>query len=103
MIRCDDINKIGETAPMTTPDVTPAAGGPSPQDLKLALKAFKKRLKLTQLDSDSKLGVGPLSSAKGSISAIAPPNQYPPAVWQELARQGKIKSAGHGLYSLVEM
>jgi len=87
---------------MTTPESTPAAGGPSPQELKLALKAFKKRLKLTRLDADSKLGVGPLSNTKGSISAIGPPNQYPPAVWAALVKEGKLKSAGHGLYSLVE-
>lgn len=89
---------------MTTPEITPGPGGPLPPELKLALKAFKKRLKVTRLEADSRLGVGPLStgSAKGSISAIAPPNQYPPTVWQELVRQGKLKSAGHGLYSLVE-
>ena len=42
-----------------------AAGSPAeipPEQLKLAYKAFKKRLKLTRLDSESKLGVGPLSS-----------------------------------------
>jgi hypothetical protein len=87
---------------MTTPEPTPVPGGPSPQELKLAFKAFKKRLKVTRLDNDSKLGVGPLSSSKGSITAIAPPNQYPPAIWDALVRQGKLKSAGHGLYSLVE-
>jgi hypothetical protein len=86
---------------MTT-ESTPAAGGPSPQELKLALKAFKKRLKLTRLDAESKLGGGPLSNAKGSITAIGPPNQYPPAVWAALVKEGKLKSAGHGLYSLVE-
>lgn len=86
---------------MNTPDSTPTPEGPSPQELKLAYKAFKKRLKVTQLDADSKLGGGPLSTGKGKISAIMPPNQYPPAVWQELVRQGKLKSAGHGMYSLV--
>jgi len=87
---------------MSVPQPTPTPDGPSPQELKLALKAFKKRLKVTRLDNDSKIGVGPLSSSRGSITAIAPPNQYPPSVWEALARQGKIKSAGHGLYSLIE-
>ena len=32
---------------------------PSPQELKAALKAFKKRLKLTCLDDQSRIGVGP--------------------------------------------
>jgi hypothetical protein len=80
----------------------PAAGGPSPQELKLALKAFKKRLKLTRLDAESRIGVGPLSSgANWGIAAIMPPNQYPRAVWEELVRQGKLKNAGQGMYSLV--
>jgi hypothetical protein len=76
---------------------------PTPQELKLALKAFRKRLKLTRLDAESKLGGGPLSGGRSSaIVAIAPPNQYPQAVWDELVRQGKLKKAGHGTYELVE-
>jgi hypothetical protein len=79
------------------------SGAPSPQELKLALKAFKKRLKVTRLDAESKLGVGAVrTSLRGSITAIAPPNQFAPAIWDELVRQGKLKSAGHGLYSLAE-
>jgi hypothetical protein len=89
--------------PMITSESASSTDGPSPQELKLALKAFKKRLKVTRLDADSKLGGGPFSSgSKGSITAIAPPNQYPRSIWDELVRQGKLKSAGHGLYSLAE-
>ena len=87
---------------MTTPHSTPPPTGPSPQELKLALKAFKKRLKVTRLENDSKLGGSPLTGSRGTITAVAPPNQYPPAIWDALAREGKIRSAGHGLYSLVE-
>lgn len=87
----------------TSESTPPTEGGPSPQELKLALKAFKKRLKLTRLDADSRLGVGPLSGGSTwGIVAIAPPNQYPRAVWDELVKQGKLKNAGQGLYSLVE-
>jgi hypothetical protein len=93
-----------------TPDTPPtgdaAAGTPpgfDPTQLKNALKAFKKRLKLTRLDDDSRLGHGALSSGNRSgIVAIAPPNKYPPAVWEELARQGKLRRAGHGLYELPD-
>ena len=75
--------------------------GPDPQQLKAALKAFKKRLKLTQLDDQSRIGVGPMSSGRQSgIVAITPPDQYPQAVWDELARQGKIKHVGSGMYEL---
>ena len=80
-----------------------AAGTPTPQDLKTAFKAFKKRLKLTRLDAESGLGGGPLSGGKRSeIVAITPPNQFPQAVWDELVRQGKLKKAGRGTYELAE-
>jgi hypothetical protein len=87
----------------TSGSATPPAGPPSPQELKQALKAFKKRLKLMRLDADSKLGVGPLSGGPGwGVVAIMPPDQYPRAVWEELVKQGKLKHASHGMYSLVE-
>ncbi len=74
---------------------------PGQQELKAALKAFKKRLKLNQLDDQSRIGVGPMSSGRQSgIVAITPPDQYPQAVWDELARQGKIKRVGSGMYEL---
>ncbi len=75
--------------------------GPSPQELKLAFKAFKKRLKLTCLDDQSRIGVGPMSSGRASsIVAITPPDQYPEAVWEELARQGKLRRSSAGMYEL---
>ena len=79
-----------------------ASGTPGPQELKQALKAFRKRLKLTRLDAESSLGGGPLSGRKARIVAISPPNQFPQAVWDELVRQGKLKKAGNGTYELVE-
>ncbi len=85
----------------STPPPSPVP--PDPQELRRALKAFKKRLKLTRLDDESRLGVGPMSSgSKGGIVAIRPPDQYPPAVWQALVDQGRLRRAGHGLYELVK-
>jgi hypothetical protein len=72
----------------------------TPEIARRALKAFKKRLKLTALDYDSNLGKGPFSKGAQGICAIMPPNQYPPAVWDELVRQGKLRSSGHGMYEL---
>ena len=67
------------------------------------MKAFRKRLKLTRLDDESRLGHGPMSSGQHSgIAAITPPDQFPKAVWQELARQGKLRRDSDGLYSLVD-
>ena len=76
---------------------------PSKEELKRALKAFKKRLKVTRLDDESRLGYGPMSGGgRSEIVAISPPNQYPAAVWNELVKQGRLKPAGHGLYELVK-
>jgi hypothetical protein len=75
--------------------------GPRPEELKAALKAFRKRLKLTQLDDQSRLGYGPMTGGHASgIVGITPPDQFPQAVWEELARQGKIKRVGSGQYAL---
>jgi hypothetical protein len=89
---------------MSTAEPTPSpAGGAPPQELKLALKAFKKRLKLTRLDAESRIGVGPMSSGSTwGIVAIVPPNQYPRAIWEELVKQGKLKRESQGMYSLIE-
>ncbi len=81
---------------MTESDKAP----PTKEELKTAFKAFKKRLKLTALDYDSNLGKGPFSKGAQGICAIVPPNQYPQAVWQELVRQGKLRSSGHGMFEL---
>jgi hypothetical protein len=88
---------------VSSADSAHPAGTPSAEQLKQALKAFRKRLKLTRLDAESNLGGGPLSSGRNSgIVAIAPPQQFPQEVWDELVRQGKLKKAGRGTYELVE-
>jgi hypothetical protein len=80
----------------------PSTAPPSPEVLKAALKAFRKRLKLTELDDASRIGRGPLSSGqRSSVAAITPPDQYSRAVWEELAKQGKLKRASHGMYALA--
>lgn len=73
----------------------------SPENLRRALKAFKKRLKLTRLDDDSVLRRGSVDKSRGAgIVAIRPPDSYPQAVWDKLAEQGKLRQAGSGLYQL---
>jgi hypothetical protein len=73
-----------------------------PEELKAAFKAFKKRLKVTRLDHESRISGGPLTGRSGDIVAISPPNQYPQSVWEELVRQGKLKKMGGGTYGLAE-
>ncbi|MHB0961219.1 MAG: hypothetical protein ACYC6N_11690 [Pirellulaceae bacterium] len=88
---------------MVEPEATSVPEPPSKEELRLAMKAFRKRLKLTRLDDESRMGHGPMSSGQQSgIFAITPPNQFPEAVWQELAKQGKLKHDRGGLYSLVD-
>ena len=75
---------------------------PTPEELRKALKAFKKRLKLSRLDDESGLGHGPMTGGRSSgIVAVMPPNQYPKAVWQKLVEQGRLEYAGQGLYQLA--
>lgn len=79
----------------------PPSGVPA-EDLKKAYQAFKKRLKLTRLDDESRLGRGAMSGGGNSgIQAIQPPNQYPKALWDELVRQGKLRYVGHGMYEMA--
>ncbi len=89
-----------ENQDLSTP---PPAGGPAmpPEELRKALHAFKKRLKLARLDDESRLGHGAMSKGgKSDIQAIQPPLQYPKAIWDELVRQGRLRYVGHGLYEL---
>jgi hypothetical protein len=84
------------------PDAEPTPTAMPPQEeLTRAYKAFKKRLKLTQLDFDSRIGASPLSGHASGIVAITPPNQYPRAVWEALVAQGKLKRASQGQYELA--
>jgi len=76
--------------PADQPEAQPP-DGLDPATLKRALKAFRKRLKLTRLNEESKLGRSPLTGGKHSdVVAIMPPHQYPPEVWQELVKRGRL-------------
>jgi hypothetical protein len=76
--------------------------GPTKEELKAAMKAFKKRLKLTRLDQESQLSRRPTTTGQSSdIVAIRPPDQFSQAVWDELVRQGKLKRDKHGMYELI--
>jgi hypothetical protein len=86
-------------SPLPSEDDGTPADGPSPEELRRAMKAFRKRLKLTRLDAESGLGHGATSGGRHSgIISITPPHQYPKAVWDELVRQGRLKYVGQGLY-----
>lgn len=95
----------GSPAPRSAmqPLVNIRAEKPTPQQLKTALAAFKKRLKLTKLDQESRIGRSPLTGGiKSNVLAILPPNFYPKVYWEELEKQGQIRNTGGGFYELVE-
>lgn len=76
----------------------------SEDELKKALKAFKKRLKLTRLDDDSRIGHGPLTSGgKEQVVAIQPPAGFGREIWEELADKGFLKRDAVGFYGLGGM
>jgi hypothetical protein len=71
--------------------------------LKRALKVFRKRLKFTRLDDESRLGVGAMTKGGSSgIYGMSPPSEFPREVFEELARQGRLREVGHGIYGLVD-
>jgi hypothetical protein len=70
------------------------------EERKRALKAFKKRLKLTRLDDESGLSRG--GGKKSGITGITPPTGHPPGIWEELVGLGKLKREMSNTYSLVE-
>ena len=69
-------------------------------ELKRAMKAFKKRLKLTKLDDESGLSRG--GGKQSEITGITPPSGHPPGIWEELVSKGKLKREMGSTYSLVE-
>jgi hypothetical protein len=70
------------------------------EELKRALKAFKKRLKLTKLDDESGLSRG--GGKKSGITGITPPAGHPQGIWEELVAKGLLKRDMSGTYSLKE-
>ncbi|WP_169972659.1 hypothetical protein [Tautonia rosea] len=68
------------------------------EERKRALKAFKKRLKLTRLDDESGLSRG--GGKRSGITGITPPPGHPAEVWDELVALGKLKRDMGGTYAL---
>ena len=86
---------------MPESEPSPPSDSPTPEEMRRALKAFKKRLKLTRLDDEASLGHGPMSSGRSSgVVAIRPPNQYRRAIWDALVEAGRLEYEGQGLYKI---
>lgn len=83
--------------------VAAATSAPLPaftqHELDAALHAFHKRLKVSRLADESKLGGRYTSGGKRSgIDAMQPPDGFPDAIWQALVRAGKLQDMGGGFY-----
>ncbi len=71
------------------------------EELKRAFKIFKKRLKATRLDDESRLGRSPLTGGgDGTIESITPPREFKQEVWDELVKRGQLFAEGDGFYRL---
>lgn len=89
-------NLVSPPAPYDGPEV-------DPEQMRLAMRAFRERLKLVKLDHESKLGRSPLTSGKSAdIDAIIAPREFPDEIWQALVRAGKLRDAGGGFYELAD-
>jgi hypothetical protein len=73
------------------------------ETLQRAMKALKRRLKLTRLDDESRLGHDAMTrGGRSGITGVKGPEQYPAEVWQALAQKGRIRDLGQGLYEIVD-
>lgn len=100
------VSNGGSTAAESAPeassgDALTAPAPIAPDTLKAAMTAFRKRLKLTVLSDESRLSPRVMTGGrKSEIVGIVPPDQWPREVWDELAKQGKLKYTGQGFYEL---
>ena len=73
------------------------------EELKKALKAFRRRLKLMRQDEESGLSHGAMTKGhKSAIVGIRPPDDFGRELWKELVAQGRLKDMGNGCYALPE-
>jgi hypothetical protein len=65
-----------------------------------AMKAFRKRLKLSRLADESRITGRLLTKGEdSSIDAIIPPNEHPRDVWDALVADGELKYTGQGFFA----
>ena len=102
--RLIDALKNGRTAPEeSASQPSDSASTVDPEQTKHAMRAFRKRLKLTRLDDESRITVRPMTGGKASqIRAILPPHEYEREIWDDLIRQGQLRDAGQGFFELAE-
>lgn len=102
-------DEADESAPPPPPPPPPPTFSPrtkvthTPQELKTAFNAFKKRLKLTKLDQESRISGGRPTTGgadAGDIS-ILPPREYPKTLWEQLVKEGRLIDTGGGFFKVA--
>lgn len=94
----------GRTIAQMRDEAAAASGYDSLEEdnLKRALKAFRRKLKNYRRDDESKLGAKFVTNGRSSgISAITPPKEYPMDVWNKLVELGRLKKSGGGTFEVV--
>lgn len=70
-------------------------------NLKRALKAFRRKLKNYRRDDESRLSRGYTTAGRSStITAVEPPKEFPGPVWDKLIESGRLKRSGGGTLEL---
>jgi hypothetical protein len=92
------VTRLETPAPESRPAATAEV---SAAEMEAALKAFKKRLKVSRLADESRLGGRYTSGGRQSkIDAMEPPREFGPHVWKALEKAGRIVHTGQGFYTL---
>ena len=100
----ENLAELVETLAVPEPPAPPPdPDAPDEATCRAAMRAFRKRLKLTRLDDESQINSrNPLSKGEASqIDQIIPPTDWPQKVWDELVRRGELKATGKGFYALA--
>lgn len=88
---------------LENPAPQPARVEVSADEMDRAFKAFKKRIEVSRLAEESKLGGRQLTGGRRSrIDAMIPPREFSDDVWRALAEAGRLKYTGHGFYALAK-
>lgn len=96
----------GEEPEVSTMDAAPQEPLPEfpGQQLRDAMKAFRRRVKLTKLDHESKLGRSPLTTGKDAdFDSIMPPREFPEDIWKVLVQRGQLEQLGYGFYRIPKI
>jgi hypothetical protein len=90
-------------ADLESPPTADDEPGPDPEVCQAAMRAFKRRIKLTRLDQESSINnKNPLTGGQSSgIDSIRPPDGFDADVWKALVKQGLLRDTGKGFYALV--